>query len=55
MEAEDLSSSTCNQNLTIPSEHGDNIITATAHGKIYKFGLTLEELFNLSLEYYKKG
>ena len=44
------------QNLTIPSEDSESVIPAIgSSGGIYKYGLTLEELFNLSLDYYKKG
>eukprot|EP00794_Sanderia_malayensis_P020056 gene20056-22023_t len=43
-------------NLTIPSEHEADILPVKASsGNAYMFGLTLEELFHLSLEYYKKG
>ena len=43
-------------NLTIPTDQSEGIVPETnASGKIYKYGLTLEELFNLSLDYYKKG
>ena len=42
--------------LTIPSNENETIVTKiSSSGGIYKYGLTLEELFNLSLDYYKKG
>ena len=44
------------QNLTIPSGDCETVIPAiSSSGGIHKYGLTLEELFNLSLDYYKKG
>lgn len=43
-------------NLTIPINEEHKVIPGeSASGKIYKYGLTLEELFNMSLDYYKKG
>ncbi len=52
----DRETESIDQNLTIPSEKEDEIVFAeTPSDKIYKFGLTLEEVFNMSLEDYKKG
>ena len=48
--------SATDQNITIPSEQEDEILSLkSTTGSIYKYGLTLEELFKLSLDYYKKG
>ncbi|XP_065055529.1 Golgi resident protein GCP60-like [Rhopilema esculentum] len=55
----DLTGHNCqsvDQNLTIPSEVNEKVIVnGWSSGKVYKYGFTLEELFNLSLDYYKKG
>jgi len=50
------SKETSSHDLTIPSGECENIVPGkNIPGGIFKYGLTLEELFNLSLDYYKKG
>ena len=45
-----------NPDLTIPTDQFEDALPkVSSSGKTYKYGLTLEEQFTLSLDYYKKG